>query len=293
MKGFRKKLAFPALCLAVGLLVFSVSYTMLGQGPGVGPGESDTQGPVGNTGEGPGGSSPGGEGNTGGGDTGGGSPPGDDATPSPPTEVPDELQDEKEEPGPVGQVNELFDVLAGGDVPELKQLLEDGADPNAKTRGVTPLSWAIVGSETTPTVHGQVQALLEAGADPNIRDDVGRTALHYAAQYGGSDAVTQALIDGGVGVDIKDQNGVSPLQLATMLGNDGARSALEAATTIRPPDYDKLKAIGTFSKKLKAATTEEEKKAIVEREAAAMVERGWMAEEERKALLQVIENLGD
>lgn len=293
MQGFRKKLAFPALCLAVGLVVFSVSYTMLGQGPGLGPGESDTQEPVGNTGAGPGGDENQPPGNTGGGDTGGESPPGDDATPSPPTEVPDELQDEQEDPGPVGQVNELFDVLADGDVSELKQLLEDGVDPNAKTRGVTPLSWAVVGMETTPTVYAQVKTLLAAGADPNITDNVGRTALHYAAQYGGSDAVTQALIDGGVGVDIKDQHGVSALQLATMLGNDGARSALEAATTIRPPEYDKLKTIGTFSKKLKAATTEEEKKAIVEREAASMVERGWMTEEERKALLQAIENLGD
>ena len=293
MKGFRRKFTFPALCLTVGLVVFGVSYTMLGQGPGLGPGESDTQGPVDNTGADPGGGGPGGEENTGGGDTGGGSPPGDDATSSPPTEVPDELQDEQEAPGPVGRVNELFDVLAGGDVPALKQLLEDGVDPNAQTRGVTPLSWTIVGSETTSTVHGQVQALLAAGADPNIADAGGRTALHYAAQYGGSDAVTQALIDGGVGVDIKDQQGVSALQLAAMFGNDGARSALEEATTIRPPDYDKLKTIGTFSKKLKAATTEEEKKAVLDREALLMVERGWMTEEERKALLQAIENLGN
>ncbi len=283
MKNLRRKLASPVFCLTIGLVVFGVSYTMLGQGPGAEPGETDTEGSTGNTGAGPGG------GDSGGGNIDVGDPP---ETPAP-NPTPGGPGTDEGEPGPVGQVNELFDVLAGGDVPALKQLLEDGADPNAKTRGVTPLSWAIVGSETTPTVHAQVLALLAAGADPNIRDNVGRTALHFAAQYGGSDAVTRALIDGGVGVDIKDQQGVSPLQLATMMGNDGARSVLEAATTIRPPDYDKLKAIGTFSKKLKAATTEEEKKALVEREAASMVERGWMTEEERKALLQAIENLGD
>ena len=33
MKGFRRRLAVPVLCLAVGLVVFSVSYTMMGQGP--------------------------------------------------------------------------------------------------------------------------------------------------------------------------------------------------------------------------------------------------------------------
>ena len=33
MKRFRSRLAFPVLCLAVGLAVFGVSYTLLGQGP--------------------------------------------------------------------------------------------------------------------------------------------------------------------------------------------------------------------------------------------------------------------
>ena len=33
MKGFKRRLAFPVLCLAVGLAVFGVSYTMQGKGP--------------------------------------------------------------------------------------------------------------------------------------------------------------------------------------------------------------------------------------------------------------------
>ena len=230
MKGFRKKLTIPALYLAVGLAVFGVAYTLMGQ-------------------------------------EGGGT------TPAEPERT-------------------LFDVLAGGDVEELQQFLDDGADPNAKTRGVTPLSWAIAGSDTTPTVHSQVQALLAAGADPNIADAAGRTALHYAAEYGGSDAVTQALIDGGAGVNTQEQNGATALQLALAAGNDGAKSTLEQATTVRPAQYDQLKALGTFSKKLKAATTEEAKKAVVRSETLVMKERGWMTEEERQALVQAVENLG-
>lgn len=254
MKGLRKNFTFAALCLAVGLGVFGVSYTLVGQG---------TAGNVGDTTEG---SSP---------------------------EVPGEMLPGGE-PGPVGQVNELFDVLAGGDVPALKQLLEDGADPNAINEdGVTVLQWAVLGEPTTATVYGQVKALLGAGANPNIPDDRGRTALHYAAEHGGSNAVTQALIDGGAAVNTLDQTGFTALQLATMLGNAGAQSAIEQATTVRPPEYEKLNVLGNFSQRLRAATTEEGKKAILERETTSMVERGWMTEEERKALLQAIENLGD
>ena len=33
MKGFRKRLAFPLMCLSLGLVVFGVSYTMQGKGP--------------------------------------------------------------------------------------------------------------------------------------------------------------------------------------------------------------------------------------------------------------------
>ena len=188
----------------------------------------------------------------------------------------------------------LFDVLAGGDVTELKQVLEDGADPNAINEdGVTVLQWTVLGVPTTATVYGQVQALLGAGANPNIPDGRGRTALHYAAEHGGSNAVTQALIDGGGVVNTQDQTGMTALQLAAMLGTTGAQSAIEQATTVRPPEYEKLNALGNFSQRLRAETTEEGKKAILEREAASMVERGWMTEEEREALLQAIENLGD
>lgn len=266
MKGLRKNFTFTALCLAVGLVVFGVSYTLMGQGSG---GDTASGGAVGGVDDGEKGKKP---------------APG----------VPEEMLPGDEEPGPVGQVNELFDVIAGGDVSELKQLLEDGADPNAISEdGVTALQWTVLGEPTTATVYGQVKALLGAGANPNIPDDRGRTALHYAAEHGGSNAVTQALIDGGAAVNTLDQTGFTALQLAAMLGNAGAQSAIEQATTVRPPEYEKLNAFGNFSQRLRAATTEEGKKAILEREATLMVDRGWMTEEERDALLQSMENLGD
>ena len=265
MKGLRKKLTFTALCLAVGLAVFSVSYTLMGQGPG---GDTDSGGAVGGVDDGEKGKKP---------------------TP----EVPEEMLPGDEEPGPVGQVNELFDVIVGGDVPALKQLLEDGADPNARSDSVTPLGWAILGSGRTPTVYTQVEVLLAAGADPNLIDDRGQTALHYAAQYGGSDAVTQALIDGGVSVNTQDSHGATALQLALFAGNDGATSMLEQAGAVRPEQYEQLKAIGTFGKKLRAAATKEDKKTVLESESSSMVKRGWMTEAERQAILKAIEDMDE
>ena len=181
MKGFRKKLTIPALYLAVGLAVFGVAYTLMGQ-----------------------------EG-------------GDGTTPAQPEQL----------------ARTLFDVLAGGDVQELQQFLDDGADPNQKNAdGVTLLGWAILGMETTPTVYSQVKALIAAGANPNIADNGGKTALHYAAQYGGSNAVTQALIDAGVGPDIKSQEGVSALQLAALSGNAGIIASIACGSYIATKVYE-------------------------------------------------------
>ncbi len=187
-------------------------------------------------------------------------------------------------------VNELFDSLLDGDVPALKQILEDGADANATNAdGVTALQWAVLGAPTTATVYGQVQALLAAGANPNITSGNGWTALHWAAKTGAGEAVAQALIDRGVGVDTTDNQGVSALHLAAMFGNDGARSAIESATSIRPPEYEKLKALGGISKRLKTAKSTAERDAIFTSELNRLVELGLFSEEEKEAILRGIE----
>lgn len=260
MKGLRKNFMFTALCLAVGLVVFGVSYTLMGQRPG-----DDETGPVGNVND----------------------PPG---TPAP-NPTPGGPGIDEGEPGPVGQVNELFDVLVGGDVPALEQILEDGVDPNAfNDDGISALQWTILGSGKVETVYGQVKALLAAGANPNLANNSGWTPLHYASRFGGTDAVVSKLIDSGGDPNITNSQGATPLHLALLTGNRGAVSALQKATSIRPQDYEKLEEMGNISKRLKSAETQKEKKAIFMKDIDRLVKQGWISEAEKEAVLNAIEN---
>ena len=55
--------------------------------------------------------------------------------------------------------------------------------------------------------------MLKAGAGIDVRDNSGRTALHYAAAAGYTD-VARALVDHGADVNAKDVDGVTPVEAA-------------------------------------------------------------------------------
>lgn len=182
------KLLRLMLYLFIGLMIFEVSYSLMGQGPG----EEDT-GPTGNVNDPP-------------------KSPGPNPAPG---------GDEAECPlGPVGVVNELFYAIAEPDLDALEQLLEGGSDPNQtiefdNTSGTTPLNWAIVGSRISEIEHSQVSLLLQHGANLNLADGFGNTALHHAAQNS-DDAMAAVLINAGADISLVNNAGYTALRTGSV-----------------------------------------------------------------------------
>lgn len=74
---------------------------------------------------------------------------------------------------------ELFNVVAEGDIAETKRLIAAGVNVNARDDfGNTPLHIAI-----EKNFANIVYWLLQAGADPNIQDELDRTALELAQEF--------------------------------------------------------------------------------------------------------------
>ncbi len=85
-------------------------------------------------------------------------------------------------------------------------LLEAGADPNKKDdRGKTPLHYAS---------YNNIGSLIKAGADPNAQDSEKRTPLHCAAGIGDEKSVN-VLLEHGADSSKKDKQEKTPLQVAT------------------------------------------------------------------------------
>lgn len=104
----------------------------------------------------------------------------------------------------------VIQAILGNDVERLERLLQAGASPNAKVNGLMPLALFAIDQDRCEAVsvllrYGAsynyrwgpaqraplheaaldgrtvcVRELLEAGANPNIRNAFGRTPLHYA-----------------------------------------------------------------------------------------------------------------
>jgi ankyrin repeat protein len=83
---------------------------------------------------------------------------------------------------PKGRFPILGNAVFEGHVGSARALLERGADPNARGQhAVAPLMMAAAASHPDPAV---VRLLVERGADLKAQDDVGRTALDWAALQG-------------------------------------------------------------------------------------------------------------
>ena len=89
-----------------------------------------------------------------------------------------------------------------GNIAEIKRLIDDGADVNAKTEyGQTPLHFAAVNGHTETAL-----ALIKAGADINAKQKDGWTPLHFAARQGHTETALALIKAGASGEPILTQN---------------------------------------------------------------------------------------
>ena len=106
-------------------------------------------------------------------------------------------------------------------VQDVKACLEAGADPNARNEyKSTPLHWAAWNKN--PAV---IEALLKAGANPMARDEWKNTPLHRAARNK-NPAVIEALLKAGADPNARDEYKSTPLHRAAWNKNPAVIEAL-------------------------------------------------------------------
>ncbi|MGH6977278.1 MAG: ankyrin repeat domain-containing protein [Stellaceae bacterium] len=107
---------------------------------------------------------------------------------------------------------------------EVLGMLNGGASPNERDNlGRTGLIYAAILDNPM-----MARILLMHDADTNLRDKLGNTALHWAAQRGNTDVMSQ-LLEAHAPVDAVNNQGVTPLMLAVANNRTNAVRALLAA----------------------------------------------------------------
>jgi len=116
----------------------------------------------------------------------------------------------------------LYYAVQQGNKDLVQALLDAGADPNGKTQdGHAPIFEAFSNLDI-------LQALLKAKADPNLKNNSGETALLAAVEEGTKDAV-EKLLKAGADVNFKTDSGNTALQLANNYSKSDVAELLKAS----------------------------------------------------------------
>jgi uncharacterized protein len=143
----------------------------------------------------------------------------------------------------------LLRAARGADVAAIERLAAAGALLDLPQReGITPLMAAVGANASSTDTRGKFRteldaletadALLEAGAAIDERDERGRTALHYAAAAGYTD-VAKRLVEHGASLLVTDADGVTPVDAA----NGKLRGGRRGGGTAYPATAEALQSL--------------------------------------------------
>ncbi|HEY5999822.1 MAG TPA: ankyrin repeat domain-containing protein [bacterium] len=107
-------------------------------------------------------------------------------------------------------------------VDSVQRLIDRGYDLNSRVDETRRTPLMVAASEGNKKI---VELLADNGADMNLQDRLGYTALHWAAYYN-CGAVAEALAKRGASLNIEERKGFTPLILAAYYGHLGVVKAL-------------------------------------------------------------------
>jgi len=129
------------------------------------------------------------------------------------------------------QPSNVTEAAAAGDVKALAQFIEERTDAanseHTSTHLLTPLMIAIMSQDGAEPV----QLLLDAGAKLDAQSRCGNTALHWCASMGNA-AACAALIAAGADVQVANDWGTTALVCADQRGRLPTRRLLQAAVSV-------------------------------------------------------------